>query len=53
MTCYWCLNLKKIILAKKLFEDNNVSVEFYPNDFSVKDLAIHTTMLIGVTKHGL
>lgn len=30
---------KNLILVKKLCSDNNVSIEFFPNSFSVKDLA--------------
>lgn len=38
---------KNLILMKKLCEDNNVSVEFFPNTFCVKDLDSKIIILMG------
>lgn len=42
-----------LILVKKLYEDNKVSVEFLANSIHIKNLITQTIQLIGGTKYGL
>lgn len=44
---------KKIILAKKLSEDNHVSLEFFPTTFCVKKLNNMTIILKWDVNNGL
>lgn len=43
---------KNLASVKKLCTNNSVSMEFFPDDFQVKDLKMEASILTGQTKNG-